>query len=532
LIRHTLNENLARISAAARRAARARNWTVVNNCTREIFKHDKRNPEGWFLTGLLEKDAGRNQAAVAAFSKSLQFDAKRYDAAVELASLCLVFLHYREAVALLQRYESSLDNSPFYLDMAANTYTRLGLHARAWPLYRKANELQVDSDKLQESLAACAVLLGKTKSARAIYHTLLTRHPYNQKNHYELSLLECAQDSVHVEQMEEILEATKLAPEKNIFLYYALGKELEDLERWPEAFHYYRLGGDAAAGQAEAAGHDAGAGEALIDRIIEVCTGKWLGAGAEWIEPGKSENTPIFIVGLPRSGTRLCTQILSGHPKVESAGETPFMQTVIQRLAGAGSKEGATPAVIEAAAKNDIELLAKGYLGAVGYKLRGRPLFVDALPGNYLYLGFIARAFPGAHIIHLKRNPMDACFAMYRQFSLKYTHTLDDLGRYYAAYNQLTRHWRDVLKDRVIEVEYEKLVSERESQTGILLDRLGLPFEQDCLNIDRSERPGAPGGALQRSENEYIASVNKWKNWEAQLQPLRERLEKAGVRLD
>jgi tetratricopeptide (TPR) repeat protein len=529
LNRSSSHDNLSRLSATARKAAHAGNWTTVDNCAREILRLDKRNPEGWFLTGLLEKAAGRNQQAVAAFSKSIQLDAKRYDAAIELASLCQVFLRHREAVALLKGYEPRLSNSPYYLDLAATIYTRLGLHDKAWPLYRKANELQPGIDRFQAKLAACAVNVGKIEQARALYKGLLARHPGHQRNHYELSRLETAQDSTHIERMKEVLHASSLPAEKNIFLFYAIAKELEDLEQWEEAFDFYRQGGEAAAGVAAKTGYDVAGDIELIDRIISVCDSGWLASDPVKAGPDKPDKTPVFVVGLPRTGTTLTERIVASHTHVESADETFFMQIAIRRASGLASKEEMSPEIMEAAAKKPIEQIAKAYLDAVDYRLGGWPMFIDKYPFNFLYLGFIAKAFPHAKIIHLRRNPMDTCFAMYKQSYFRQAYTLEDLGGYYLAYDRLCRHWKEVLPGRVIEVEYEAMVSDPEGQIPALLDQLGLDFEPACLDFHLNASPSATASKVQVREKAHTRSVNKWKNWEMQLQPLKALLEEAGI---
>jgi tetratricopeptide (TPR) repeat protein len=517
---------LSQLSATARRAVQARDWATVSACAGRIIKQYKKSPEGYFLSGLVEKAAGRANKATDAFLKAISIDAGRYDAAIELANQYAILLRHGETLNLLKRYESRLGNSPLYLDMAANIYSRLGLHTSAWLLYRKANKLQPGIDKFQANLAACAVYLGKIKEAKVIYQRLLERYPNHQRNHYELSRLERAEDSSHVEQMQEILETTGLTAERNIFMYYAIGKELEDLERWPEAFHYYKLAGDAVA---SVANYDVGADIELIDKIIEVCDSDWLAAGAGKTGPDKPRRTPIFIVGLPRTGTTLTERIVSCHSQVESADETFFLQQVIRRVSGSESRENMSPAIIGAAATKDIGRIAEGYLNAVDYRLSDRPIFIDKLPENILYLGFIAKAFPDAQMIHLRRNPMDSCFALYKQSFFKFAYTLENLGRYYVAYDRLRNHWKEVLKDRLIEVEYESLVADHEGQTRILLDKLGLDFEQACLDFDQNKTPSATASSVQVREKAHTRSINKWKRFEKQLQPLKDYLDEAGI---
>ena len=410
----------------------------------------------------MEKAAQRPRSAEAAFARALELDASRYDAAVELASLYSMSHRHAEALVLLERYEARLDNSPRYLDVAGLAYSVLGFHERAWRLHRRANELQPGVPLLQANLAACSVYLGKIEEARALYRGLLERTPNHQRNHYHLARLERARDTTHVEQMQRVLSSTRLPPDKNIFLYYALGKELEDLEQWEEAFRYYKLAGDAASSVAR---YDVAEDIALIDKVIEVCDAQWLARGPEAVPTDVAGKTPIFIVGLPRTGTTLTERILASHSQIESMGETLFMQMTLRQVSGVQGADSMTPAMIEAAAKQDIGLIAQGYLEAVRYRLGDKPMFIEKLPFNFLYLGFIAKAFPHARLVHQRRDPMDSCFAMYKQSFFSYAYTLENVGRYYVAHERLARHWRGLLGGRLIEVDYEEMVADQEGQT-------------------------------------------------------------------
>ena len=501
------HDNLSRISAAAQRAARAENWATVRDCTSEILKHDKRHPEAWFLTGLMEKAAGRNPQAVAAFSQSLQLDSRRSDAAIELANLCQLFLRNREAIALLQRYMPILAENAHYLDLAGSIYTRLGLHDKAWPLYRKANELQPDIDHFQENLAACATALGKTVQASELYHALLSRHPGQQRSHYHLACLERAQDSTHIEWMKQVLDSSRLPAEQNVYLYSAIAKELEDLGQWQESFDYYSLAADAAGSSSGVTGEIA-----LIDRIIEVCNPAWLEKWARKATSKYRSKSPVFIVGFPGSDTRQTERIVASHSKVESADETTYLPMIIKRAGGAGLNQDMSPEIIDAAAKKEVEFISNGYLDAMDYRLHGYPMFTDCLPANFLYLGFIAKSFPDAQFIHVQRNPMDACFAMYKQPALSFAHSIDSLADYYLAHDRLLHHWRKVLGNRLIELNFDVLLDDPETQIRDLLRRLELDFEPACLE-----------------QLPETAAFSSWKNWESQLQPLKERLKHDGL---
>lgn len=519
------------LSAGARRAAGARDWPVVAELAREILAIDRQAAEGWFLAGLAEKSAGNPRKAADALQRALRLDGERYDAAVERADILWRMLQNQQAKDLLDAYEDRLANSPYYLHMAGTLWSRMGLHARALPLFQRALGLQPEVEIFKASLAGTSVLMGRVAEARTLYTELLEKNPGHQRNHYELSRLGRARDTQHVEAMKSVLQQTQLPPEKNIFLYYAIAKELEDLGQWPEAFHYYSLGGDAAAGESRRAGYTVESDIELIDRIQAVCTAGWLASSTPpAAEAGRP--APLFVVGLPRTGTTLTERIIGSHSRVESADESYFLQLAIRRASGVQGREDMSPRMIEEAARSKPEVVARYYLDAIGYRLSGKPVFIEKYPLNYLYLGFIARSFPAAPIVHLRRHPMDACFAMYKQSFFRFAYTLEDLAAYYVAYDRLQRHWRDTLGDRVIEVSYEELVAEPEREIRRLLERLGLPFEQACLDFHLNEAPSATASTVQVREKAHTRSVGRWRQFERELEPLRARLEEAGIAVD
>jgi tetratricopeptide (TPR) repeat protein len=525
-------DELGQLSAAGRRAAQSRDWATVGACAARILGRDSGSAEGHFLAGLAEKAAQHPAKAAEAFARALELDPGRYDAAIELADQRSWGRRNAEAVALLEQYQDQLSNSPRYLDLAGTIYTQIGMAERAWPLYQRANELQPGVPRFQANLAACGVYLGRIEEAKALYLGLIGRQPTHQRNHYHLARLERARDATHVEQMKQVLQATRLAPEKNVFLYYAIAKELEDLGQWEESFRYYRMAGDAVTSVAD---YDVAEDIELIDRIIETCNADWLAQGPSGITTEAAGITPIFIVGLPRTGTTLTERIISSHSQVQSIGETQFLQMVLRQVSGVPGVESMTPDMIEAAAKQDIRLVASAYLDAVRYRLGEAPLFIEKLPFNFLHVGFIAKAFPGAHIVHLRRNPMDACFAMYKQvftWAYKFSYSLENLGRYYLAHDRLLWHWRSLLGERLIEVDYEALVADQEGQTRQLLAKLGLKFEPVCLEFDKNEAATATASSVQVREKIHSRSIRRWKHFEKELQPLRDILEGAGIAVE
>lgn len=517
---------IERLTLEARHAARAGDWRKVSRCAAEIIRCSRDNPEGHFLAGLVAKAEGQNGRAAKLFKRALQIDGRRYDAAIELADLYLRVHDNSSALRLLQGHERQLDNSPLYLEMAASAYSRLDLHEAALPLYRRACELQPAIERFRSGLAACYTYLGESDAARGIYEELLKRHPRHQRFHYELAQLRTAADFEHVAQMKGVLDATSLPPEKNIFLWYALGKELEDLEQWDEAFRFYEKAGNAVKGVAE---YEVETDIRLVDALIETCNEAWLRGTQADIPKGRP--TPIFIVGLPRSGTTLVERILASHSRVESIGETFFLQLALSRAAGSATGGRPEAGLIPAAAAVDPAVPAAQYMDAVSYKLGNEPFFIEKLPENFFYLGFIAKAFPDARIVHLRRHPMDVCFAMYKQSYFRFAYTLDDVGRFYVAYDRLMRHWHGLLGDKIKAVKYEDLVGNSEHEIRRLLDWLDLEFEAACLAPEKKQASSRTASKVQVREGIHRRSVDRWRHFGGRLAPLERYLVANGIKV-
>lgn len=518
-----MKASLSQINEVARQAIAGQDWNRVNACALELARQEPDNPDAPFLMGLTQKAARRPDTAANYFAEALLLNSERYDAAVELASQDVLLNKHSQARDLLDQYSEHLHASPHYLDMAGQTYFSMSLYEEAWPLYEQAVRLKPNAEAFQAHLAACAVFLGKIDTAKSTYRNILKRHPKHQKTHYDLAQLDRAQNDRHIKQMLKILKKADDNPAKNIFLFYALGKENEDLRRWDDAFRYYEKAGDAVKTVGD---YDVSDDVELMDKIGETCTAEWL---QDSPSKTKTKKTPVFIVGLPRTGTTLTDRILSSHSQVQSAGESQLLQMVLRDGSRAGNQIGITIDQIEAASQRDPESIAEAYVDAVSHRLGTEPYFTEKLPENVLYLGFIAKAWPNARIIHLRRHPMDACFATYKQSFFRFAYSLDDLAEYYLAYDRLSTHWREILGPRMIELNYEDLVADHESQTRWLLVKLGLEFEETCILFHQNAAPVATASSVQVREKVHTRSVAKWKKFARQLQPLRDRLEQGGV---
>lgn len=518
-----MTQTVEQLSLAARQAAQARDWARVGACARELIRRPGASAEGHFLLGLAEKAARRPWAAVDAFRTAHAQDPGRYDAALEAASQLMALGRIGEAVQLVRESEAKLGRSPRYLQIAATVYLNAGLPSRAWPLFRQADALQPGIDSLRAGLAESSAFVGRVDEAAAIYRELLRKNPGHQRNHYALSRLRTATDTTHLDAMQAILEASGQRDERNIYLLYAIGKECEDLGRWDEAFDAYSRAGNAAA---RVAGYDVNDDVRLIDTIIDTCDAEWLDAGSAGADEVR---TPMFVTGLPRSGTTLVERALGLHSQVESVGETWFLQQAIRRASGVESAERMVPAMIPAAAGARPGRIAEDYLSSVAYKRGGKPVFIEKFPENFLYLGFVAREFPGARVVHVHRHPMDNAFGLFKQSYFRYAYRLDDLAAFLPAWDRLVRHWRRLLGDRVVDVCYEDFVTQPDEEIRKLLAAVGLPFEEACLHIENNPAASNTASAVQVREPIHTSSIGHWRHFESGLSGLRAALQAAGV---
>jgi hypothetical protein len=241
-------------------------------------------------------------------------------------------------------------------------------------------------------------------------------------------------------------------------------------------------------------------------------------------EPG-----PIFVVGLPRSGTTLVDRILSSHSAVESLGELNDLPLAVMKIAGS---VGSRAELIQRTAQMDVDALGQEYERRVaGYGSR-RAYVIDKTPLNFLYLGLIRLALPAAKIIHLRRHPLDSGYAMYKtlfRMGYPFSYDLSDLGRYISAYHDLMRHWRTHLPTGFLDVDYEALVQDQLGMSRRILDWCGLAWEPQCADFHLNKTPAATASAAQVREPMHSRSVGTWRSYERQLEPMARILRDAGV---
>jgi hypothetical protein len=242
---------------------------------------------------------------------------------------------------------------------------------------------------------------------------------------------------------------------------------------------------------------------------------------------GTGDEAPIFIVGLPRSGSTLVEQILATHPAVEGTFELPNVLTIVREFDHRGPDHDGYPESLGSVPTEAYTALGRRYLAETEPLRHGKPRFIDKMPNNFSHVGLIHAMLPRARIIDVRRYPMDSCFSTFKQYFAEgqsFSYSLDDLGRYYRCYLALMDHWDAVLPGRVLHVMYEEIVNDPEAQIRRLLAHCDLPWDAACLSFHETDRPVRTASAEQVRQPLYRSGIGYWKHFEQELAPLRAAL--------
>jgi hypothetical protein len=336
----------------------------------------------------------------------------------------------------------------------------------------------------------------------------------------------------HLARLERLLKAGPLDPDAELHLRHALARELEDLGRGDEAFAHLLAGN---ARKHAATGYRFERDKSLFDAVMRLFPEALPAPARADLTGDEITRAPIFVVGMPRTGTTLVERILSSHSQVASAGESQNFGVLLKRACRTPSPQVLDEATLAQSLRVDLQVLGREYVERTRPPGRAQPRFVDKMPLNFFYLGHIARALPAASIIVVRRHPVDTGLSNFRQLFAtglsyyEYARDLRDIGRYYVQFDRLVTHWQATLPGRVHEVRYEALVADQRAETGRLLAHCRLLWEEACLQFERNEHAVATASAVQVRQPLYASSVGRWRRFERQLQPLIDELLAAGV---
>ena len=506
---------LASLSSIARKAIGQRDWQTLESAASGLSAEFPDESESYFVAGVLAKVRGWHGEAEKRFEQGLALAPERYDLVVELASLYAVALRHREAYALLSPVASKLASSPFYCDLAGSVFVQLGMPERALPLLQRAHQLQPEVDIFAANLAHCLGFVGEHKQSAEIYAALLRQSPNHRRNHYALARARRALDTRHIEQMGEIIHNEPAPENRNVPLFFALGKEYEDLGMWEKAYDAYQTGCKVVWSTRQSGF------ERELARLQQTAGMVWRDEPAlPRLASGHDGKTPLFIVGLPRTGSTLLERILTNHSQVTSLGETRYFELAMRQVFGSVEEAMAHLPKCE---KSLAGAVAKCYMDALLFRLEDCRFFIDKLPLNFNFVPAIASALPEAKFIYINRTAEATCWSMYKQlFMGEYAFSYDqqELGQYFCAHDRYRLRFSERLGDRWLEVDYEALVTRPEREIPALLGRLDLAEEEACLTPHKNPAPSMTASSVQIREPIHQNVLSSWRHFEPFLEPL------------
>ena len=437
----------------------------------------------------------------------------------------LVLRHkYAQARAQIDQLLALDPANPDYRALAATTAVGLGENGRAIGLYRDMLADMPGNPDIHLWLAHALKTVGQVPEAVEAYRAAATARPDFGDAYWSLANLKLYRfEDAEIARMraEETSPTTSLADRYH--LCFALGKALEDRGEIAESWACYQRGNALKRSESR---YRPEIIEINTAKQIEVCTPDFFAHRAGWGDPRPD---PIFILGLPRSGSTLLEQILASHSKVEGTQELADVQRIVLDLQGRDNDldNPRYPAALADLTAEDVARLGADYLASTQVYRAGRPIFIDKMPNNFRHIGLIHLMLPNAKIIDARREPMACCFSNLKQLfaqGQEFTYSTGDIARYYRTYLELMRHWDEALPGRVLRVHHEDVVDDLEASVRRLLDHCGLDFEPACIDFHKTERSVRTPSSEQVRQPIFRDGLDQWKKYEAWLEPLKAAL--------
>lgn len=474
------------------------------------------------LAYLLFRQGERGQA-----ERILRKTIKAHPRSAEAHNTLGLVLHttarFREAVVCYQKAISlKADYALAHNNLGASLH-ELRRPEEAIPHYQRALALDQNYADAWRNLGFAWQATGRIEEARAAFKTAIAIAPSIPSLYH--GLISCTQlppGDPHLAAMETILpKADALPVSERILLHFALAKALDDVGQPERAAQHLLIGNMI---KRRELAYDEGAMLDLLARIQATFTPPMMEAEKSTKE-GR-EPRPLFIIGMPRSGTTLVEQILASHQAIVGGGELPALRRAIEETLGKGNYPEAIPTITS----GNLHKIGERYLSALRALFPRATHVVDKMPFNFLYVGIISLALPQARIIHIRRDPADTCFSCFSLLfkgELPFAYNLSELGRYYRAYERLMAHWRTVLPaGAMLEVSYEALVTDLESEARRLVAYCGLEWDPACLSFDKTKRVVLTASAAQVRRPIYRSSIGRWRRYQFMLAPLLAAMER------
>lgn len=491
---------------------------------RIVLKRDPLDVNAMRLLAEIGMEVGRLEDAEALLERALELAPDFRLARGSYANVLGRRGKFEAALAELDTLLAEDSTHPGYLILKANTLVRIGNHDAAIDIYRDVLARTPVTAGVQMSLGHSLKTVGHQDEAIAAYNSARALRDDLGDAYWSLANLKTFRFSDDdIDTMRRAAARETIDREDYYHLAFALGKALEDRGEYEESFTWYRRGN---AIKRRLVAYNADENQADMAKLSEYFTEDIF---ASRQDAGCQSHAPIFIIGLPRAGSTLLEQILASHSQVEGTQELPDIISLARRIADK-KRAGAPsnyPQGINDLTDSELTSLGEEYIERTRIHRTDAPFFIDKMPNNFAHVGLIKLILPNATIIDARRHPLACCFSGYKQLFAKgqhFTYNLTDIGRYYADYVGLMRHWQKVLPGHILHVQYEDVVADTETQVRRLLAHCGLPFEEACLRFYENRRAVKTASSEQVRQPIFTSGLDQWQNYEPWLGPLKSAL--------
>lgn len=519
------------ISTLHKKAQRALNDGQFQQAHRYImliFQEDQSFADGYFLMGMIASAHNNVNKAIKLIEQATKLESSNSEYYAQLAKhYALIEEHVKAQEAIVEAISIGSE-SALTFDTLGVSYSKIGLHQAAIPLYKEAVNRAPNNENFHYNLAISQTFVGDFQGARESHQRVLELNPNSYKSYAALSSLSFSnKPDNYIKNLASIYKNLVNAEDK-LCVGHALAREYEKIKEYSSAFKYLQ---DAKQSKIDSINYNFEDDRAMFSSLNK----NSIRLNNNNIKEGYDSQEPIFVVGMPRTGTTLVERILSGHSEIMSAGELSYFGTLVKLLSGSQTTRILDEATINATCKVDYKVLGQAYIDKTRHITGNTPKFVDKMPLNVLYVDFIIKALPNAKIICLDRNPLDTIVSNYRQFfsansdSYNYAYDLVTCAKYYCEFIRLVRYFEEKYVDNFKVVNYEKLVNNPERHAKEMVEFCQLQWQESCLEIQDNAAPVATASAVQVRDSINNSSVGNWKKYEAHLDLAKEILTLNGI---
>ena len=494
----------------------ASRYRKAEDAFKKVLMEDENNIDALRFMGILAFKSGNHDIAEAVLTKALKLDPTY---SLVWANLAQVFSVTGQLDKAKKSFKNILNMNPkngLIWAEYGTVLTKLANYREGRDAYLKALEFKPDSPRVHLSLGHVYKTMGEINASINSYKNTIIQNNLSGEAYWSLANLKTYSFSENeIKDMEETLKGDMSDIERSQ-MHFALGKAYEVKKDFDRSFRNYYEGNKVKKGLIKYSSDDTSYN---TKRILDFFSKENIN---NLSKSSTNNPDPIFVLGMPRSGSTLVDQIISSHSKVDGTQELPNIIKIAAELNN--DKKNSYPEVLKELDDLKISKLGKDYISETTWARDNAPFFIDKMPNNFIHIGLIKTILPNAKIIDTRRDPMDTCFSCFKQFFARgqlFTYSMEDLGNYYTDYIRAMNHWHKVYGKDIFTVHYDDVINKTEETIRELIDYCNLPFEQECLEFYKSSRPVKTPSAEQVRQPIYKSGLNYWKNYEKHLLPLK-----------